>query len=110
MKFSTRFAVGQAGSNNKEVKFLRKDKGWNQCDFVEYEAKKLFGKMWHSIRYKPEPFVVGTPCNIRNCPEDAVGRSLINFLGTVYTLDLCKTHKKEMHGMNTESFPELKGE
>jgi len=91
-----------------DVDHLRKDKCWRQLELVQYEAKKIYGHMFHSLNYFRGPFKEGTPCQIEGCDEPAIGRSLVNFVGTIYSFELCKAHKKEWHGIITEGFPDLK--
>ena len=87
---------------------LKKVEHYDQGVLTEHLVEKMFPNMWHSIRYHSTPFVDGIACEVEGCEEMAVGRSLINYVGTVCTLDLCAKHRKQWHGMCTESFPTLK--
>ena len=93
-----------------EVNDLRMDEDWDQGALAQYEAKKLFPHSCFQIRYDPKPFQEGTVCQLEGCDEVAVGRSMVNYVGTAFTVDLCEKHRKEWHGMCTECFPDLKEE
>ena len=87
---------------------LRKESDWDEKAFLQYETKRLFGRMFHSTYFHKEPFQKGSGCTIKECDKKAVGRSLINYFGTVFTFDLCRKHQKEWHGRCTEELPEKK--
>jgi len=87
---------------------LRKDDNWDEKAIILYEVKRLFLHMAHTVCFRNKPFQENTECDIKKCGKKAVGRSLINYFGTVYTFDLCRKHQKEWHGRCTEELPEKK--
>lgn len=85
---------------------LRKESDWDEKAFLQYETKRLFGRMFHSTYFHKKTFQKGIGCNIKECDKKAIGRSLINCFGTVYSFDLCRKHQKEWHGKCVEELPE----
>lgn len=70
----------------------------------EMKARRLFGRQWHSLYSRIEPFAGGR-CNHRGCSSPAVRRIMCNIWGSVAEYDVCETHGQEYHGKLLDDFP-----
>ncbi len=85
-------------------KELRKDDDWS----LKNQAIEKFGtRMWHTLYEAPWPFSEQNLCmsedHKQNVPH-ATKRILINFVGSVYPIDVCKEHE-HFDGKCGESWP-----
>lgn len=84
---------------------LRKDEDWS----LERKATRLFGRdMFHSLFALKAPFDTKKKCLIKGCRRNVFKTALINYVGNVQELHVCKKHYKKYNGLRTESFPEIK--
>lgn len=82
---------------------LRRNKAW----LLEVLADELFHDHFHSLLAPKEHFRLGkSVCKVNGCQSKAFARGLLNFVGSVYAINLCPTHWYSVHGHCTESWPE----
>jgi len=71
----------------------------------EMRAKLLFGRMFHSVYSRRDPFAPGGPCDRDRCGAAAVRRIMVNLIGTVVEYDVCRPCAEQYHGNSRDDFP-----
>lgn len=80
---------------------LRVDDRWS----AKTLADRIYGERWHTVRVRTYPFNPSLPCMYKDCACMATGRTIANTWGSIYEVDLCDDHQKELHGMMFDMFP-----
>lgn len=105
---SSRSVFGIDWRNENLIRFLekqlRKDDDWT----LENQAIQKFGtRMWHTLYEAPWPFSEQNLCmseeHMGEIPN-ATKRILINYVGSIYPIDVCKDHEY-LDGMCGEIWP-----
>lgn len=64
----------------------------------------IFGRMWHTLMIRPDPFSPVAPCEHDECMRSASSRVLVNIWGVVWPVNVCDEHAS-YHGRKLDDFP-----
>lgn len=92
----------------EEADVLVREDHWDEEALTVWRAEQIWPKFHHSVYTMREPFKEGSECMVAECKETAIKRGLINFVGSVYPVDMCAEHCERWDEKAVENFPELK--
>lgn len=91
-----------------EVADLLLEDHWDEQALTVWRAEKLWPRFHHSVCWLEKPFEQGSKCTVKGCEKTALKRGLINYVGSVYPVDMCAEHCKRWDEKAVEDFPVLK--
>lgn len=96
------------GYKKHELLKLQKNDNWNEKAKIEWRIKRVWRHMC-SVYHLPHKTLTETECcGIKDCTQKPIDWALINFVGTVFVIAMCKNHHNQWNNRALEYLPKLK--